>query len=431
MNEEKTLKFSAGCHSFYGKMRARVLSGIATVNGFVMDNKNTYKYLFYSPCHSLPIQFTSIGEYTLLVSPIPDSDIPKETLTFYHPKNNFVELAKGCYFSSSFKQVEYPDDVISIVDEKTKKNSVFFVVGEKGSGKSHFARFLTNHLLNKYKIVNFVDIDPGQPEHVLPHTLGTTYIDSPIFHPPEVQRPYRQSVFFYGDITVNGTNVDRYIRVILNCRDSIISGFPMVINSLGYISGLGYDTHVAISKELRPNLTIVMEINPVGIFPTAPRIKVVPIKCSQSINPQKHRTLRFVEQIKRNSLVSVQQPKKIDIRKVYFCLPMKIDPAEVFSFAVGNIAFMSSCRVSHQVKSSSQDAPVKVTFDVQPREIFGVCLIRAVDTENFTLYVNTPYSVNKATILFITTEFIKTLVADHPVYPSFCQIEIPEYLKSI
>ena len=417
--EEKELEFPPGVHSFYGKMKARVSHGSAIANGYILNEKKSNLHYFYSPCHSLPIQFQSNEKFTLLVSSIPDSQISKDLIEFYFPKDGFEELAKGIFFSSTFQEIKYPDNVMQEIDKKLKKGTIFFVVGDKGTGKSHFARFLTNYLLNKCSEVNFIDVDPGQPEHVLPRTLGTTYIDAPIFHPPEIYKPYNQHAFMYGEIDVNNNSFDRYGEVLKLCHASIKEGYPTVINSLGFIARLGLDVQVMIAKEMHPHLIIHLENEPVDIFNYAIKIKVNPIKCMRSIIPQRHRELRFIERIKRNALASVQQPKKIDIRNVYFYLQRKIDPREVFTYAVGNIAFMSSCKINHKTVFGNANAPVKVAFNSPPFEVFGVCLIRAVDVETFTLYVDTPYSVGNTTALFITPEFIKSIVMDHPVYPSF------------
>lgn len=52
---------------------------------------------------------------------------------------------------------------------------VVAVTGSKGSGKSAFARLLTNSLLNSCGAVAFVDLDPGQPELTPPVCILFTH----------------------------------------------------------------------------------------------------------------------------------------------------------------------------------------------------------------------------------------------------------------
>ena len=69
-------------------------------------------------------------------------------------------------------------------------DTVIFVLGAKGAGKSTFARILVNRLLcagSSRTGVAYLDLDVGQPEHVPPGMLSLTLVHSPLLSPPHVR----------------------------------------------------------------------------------------------------------------------------------------------------------------------------------------------------------------------------------------------------
>eukprot|EP00949_MAST-11_sp_MAST-11-sp1_P002756 g2756.t1 len=149
-----------------------------------------------------------------------------------------------------------------------------FVAGARGLGKSTFCRFVTNSLLTlkekAYPSVAFLDTDIGQPEFTCPGFVSLTLIESrlPILSPAETQ-PRRQQLMkvFVGDISPR-SNPDLYLASI----DTLLLSFstflsqsglagrvPLVVNTHGWVKGLGHHLVEAIAARIGPNHFVKLE----------------------------------------------------------------------------------------------------------------------------------------------------------------------------
>lgn len=97
-----------------------------------------------------------------------------------------VELKLQSYFEEDESESEvlnkskyWTSDVIDKIESKTR----LFVCGGKGTGKSTFLRYAVNKLLNSFKKVVYIDLDPGQPEFGVPGTISVTVVEKPLLGP--------------------------------------------------------------------------------------------------------------------------------------------------------------------------------------------------------------------------------------------------------
>ncbi|KAG0199154.1 Polynucleotide 5'-hydroxyl-kinase grc3 [Mortierella sp. GBA30] len=154
----------------------------------------------------------------------------------------------------------------STVDEnsgRVKRPPVSVVCGGKKMGKSTFSRMILNRMLNRYRKVAFIECDVGQSEFtpvgmVALHVVETPALGAPFTHP---RQPYR--AFFVGNSTPRDDPdyymacikelVKTYYAEVSHTRswedndddyhsdDDDDEHIPLVINTQGWIKGMGYD----------------------------------------------------------------------------------------------------------------------------------------------------------------------------------------------
>ncbi|CAI9112443.1 OLC1v1012895C1 [Oldenlandia corymbosa var. corymbosa] len=185
-------------------------------------------------------------------------------------------------------EITIPEDwsnaVNTIADYDGTCPPVAFVCGPKNCGKSTFARHLLNVLLQRYKRVAYLDTDVGQTEFTPPGLLSLTVIDTitPNLAAPCLKTPER--CFFFGDVS-SKRDPTTYLAFIFSLFDHYRKEFglfnksespnvavPLVINTSGWVKGIGYDLLVEMLKYISPTHVVKICISaenknlPVGVF---------------------------------------------------------------------------------------------------------------------------------------------------------------------
>ncbi|GIX65259.1 polynucleotide 5'-hydroxyl-kinase NOL9 [Babesia caballi] len=122
---------------------------------------------------------------------------------------------------------------------------VLMLHGDKGAGKSTAAVYIVNYLLNHVGTIALLDTDVGQPIFGPPATVSLKFVTEPINAAPHAllaeQRP--EVAYLLGDVKV--TNPATMLRHTHKCfeiyRNAIEDdrGVPLVVNTFGWVSGLG------------------------------------------------------------------------------------------------------------------------------------------------------------------------------------------------
>ncbi|KAL3748319.1 hypothetical protein ACJRO7_009538 [Eucalyptus globulus] len=149
---------------------------------------------------------------------------------------------------------------------------VALICGAKNCGKTTFSRHLLNVLLRRFKRVAYLDTDVGQPEFTPPGFLSLTIVDklTPDLTIPCLKTPER--CFFFGDVSAK-RDPAAYLKCIyalydylreghrsLNSKeDPAIVGLPLVVNTPGWVKGVGFDVLVKTLRYISP--THVVKIN--------------------------------------------------------------------------------------------------------------------------------------------------------------------------
>ncbi|KND01333.1 polynucleotide 5'-hydroxyl-kinase [Spizellomyces punctatus DAOM BR117] len=156
--------------------------------------------------------------------------------------------------------------IASYVDPGQRK--VICIVGSKNMGKSTLARYLINRLLNCYQEVAFLECDIGQPEFTSTGLASLNVVTAPLLGPPFTHlQPPRRS--FYLGATSAKHDPDYYLECLhelYNEYENTIAGtnsgnmVPLVINTHGWIKGMGVDLLVHFLARVRPTNILQMSV---------------------------------------------------------------------------------------------------------------------------------------------------------------------------
>ncbi|KAJ3323668.1 Polynucleotide 5'-hydroxyl-kinase nol9 [Boothiomyces sp. JEL0866] len=239
--------------SIQGIVEIEPLIGSIKVNGHITSNKITV----YSGL---------LGVYT--VEPVKsdyksDRELPFKTLFTVFAIRQLSHEIKGLD-SPQFKNI-FPDfrlessiQPIEYKDSQLKNLSgIICIVGSKNSGKSTLAKYISN----QFEKVCFLDCDVGQPEFTPNGIVSLHVLDDPILGPSFTH----QKVPYHG-ICIGSSaakhDPDTYFNSIIelvNIYRANLSHLPLVVNTSGWVKGVGYDLLISLIKDLQPNYLISLE----------------------------------------------------------------------------------------------------------------------------------------------------------------------------
>ncbi|XP_038723876.1 polynucleotide 5'-hydroxyl-kinase NOL9 isoform X2 [Tripterygium wilfordii] len=191
---------------------------------------------------------------------------------------------------NSSANIYIPDEWVNAVDSVANDSTpspppIALVCGPKNSGKTTFSRYLLNVLLSRYRKVAYLDTDVGQSEFTTPGFLSLTVVDAltPDLAVPCMKRPER--CFFFGD-TSSKRDPTQYLKCIFALYDYYQKEYcmcdkrespgrtelPLVVNTTGWVKGVGYDLLVEILNYIGPTHVVKIKISaesknlPAGTF---------------------------------------------------------------------------------------------------------------------------------------------------------------------
>ncbi|XP_010936308.1 polynucleotide 5'-hydroxyl-kinase NOL9 [Elaeis guineensis] len=311
-------------------------------------------------------------------------------------------------------------------DSCTWPPPITLVCGPGNSGKSTFSRLLLNTLLPRYKRVSYLDTDVGQPEFTTPGCVSLHIIDK---QTPDLTILYLKTperCLFFGDICAK-----KDPKVYLNCIFSLYDHFlsecyqsteldnpakpmlPLVINTSGWVKGIGYDMLVKMLRYMSPSHVVQIRISAES--------KNLPTGTFWLNGSQKHSAKLFEicaapkESLNRQVLIKKDACMIRDLRLIaYFrqCLPRDLD-ISTYQELVHSLALIPPCevllpriKVQHlHCQPSSSDLYHGLDATVVGLAIsswmptssehctpwcVGLGLVRAVDISKDILYLITP-----------------------------------------
>lgn len=180
------------------------------------------------------------------------------------------------YPSSWLKAKDKLHDIYSTLDHRT----VVSVLGGTNMGKSTFCITLANSLLNKFKRVAYIDCDLGQSDFTTYGKVSLVVLDVPVIGPSYTQfripekshhltlRGISDSNNYISSIVDLKQHYDKYISngsSIYNSfqkNDQRIGDYvPLIINTCGWVTGLGQHIHSNLLNQLHVSHVVHFEDN--------------------------------------------------------------------------------------------------------------------------------------------------------------------------
>lgn len=128
------------------------------------------------------------------------------------------------------------------------------VCGRQNTGKSSLLRVLVNSLLNFCSEVLYLDCDPGQCEFTPPATVSLTRVTEPLLGPPFTHVRTPEKAYFLGHVSP-ASQPDSYctaIRALIDHARQVAPKTPLLVNTMGWVNGLGLSLLVDVIRWLRP-----------------------------------------------------------------------------------------------------------------------------------------------------------------------------------
>ncbi|KAJ7969404.1 Protein CLP1-like [Quillaja saponaria] len=150
-------------------------------------------------------------------------------------------------------------------DSEASQGPRVIVVGPTDSGKSTLSRMLLSWAAKLGWKPTFVDLDIGQGSITIPGCIAATPIELPI-DPVEGIPLEMPLVYFYGHTTPSN-NVDLYKVLVKELSEMLEGQFAgnaesqaagMVINTMGWIEGVGYDLLLHSIRTFKANVVLVL-----------------------------------------------------------------------------------------------------------------------------------------------------------------------------
>ncbi|XP_021855500.1 polynucleotide 5'-hydroxyl-kinase NOL9-like [Spinacia oleracea] len=299
---------------------------------------------------------------------------------------------------------------------------VVFICGAKNSGKTTFSRYLLNTFLPKYKRVAYLDTDVGQPEFTPPGCLSLTIIDeaTPDLTIPCLKTPLR--CYFFGDVS-SKRDPETYLNCIFALYDHYSKDLrvssknastgpaelPLIINTPGWVKGLGFDIlvdmlkHIAATHVVKINISSVRKNLPDGAF-WLDELDECSVKLVEMTSARK-------DSYNRSVLVQKEARLIRELRLMaYFrqCFPsnMGITTIKELSLALASLTPyevpISSIKIRHlhcevpnsEVFYSLNAAIVGLAVSYADSQSLPVCvglgIVRGIDTLKNVIYLITP-----------------------------------------
>ncbi|KAJ3172855.1 hypothetical protein HDU87_007779 [Geranomyces variabilis] len=191
-----------------------------------------------------------------------------ETANFTRIPGLYPIIAGSADISPLILPLEWERAVDKLCSATAAERKVLCTVGSKNMGKSTFGRYLVNRLLNIYPKAAFLECDVGQSEFTPSGMMSLHVISAPILGPPfsHLLTPYRS---VYIGATSPKCDPDCYLaglrhlygvfeRDFLQANDFV----PLVINTHGWIRGMGLDLLVHFLHSVQPTHIFQLAVPP-------------------------------------------------------------------------------------------------------------------------------------------------------------------------
>ncbi|XP_015911039.2 polynucleotide 5'-hydroxyl-kinase NOL9 [Parasteatoda tepidariorum] len=308
---------------------------------------------------------------------------------------------------------ESEDDLRNEPDFKKVTGFRILISGPRKAGKSTMLRYLVNSFLNRYPEVYYLDTDPGQSEFTPPGGISLVKVTQPLFGPAysHIKKPVK--MIFTGTITPE-TSPPMHMRSITRMIKTFNSHFPdkiLVVNTIGWLTGVGNLIHEHIKKTLLPVVEIELSSSLSDLEMT---LEGRLLRCSVGFErdaatstkqgdnrPQDLRDWALLSYIGQCQTYFLQPHTLNEFRPACICW----DNIAVYNFnkrlmhnryyEALNASVVALCHVKESCILTPTSPDYPLTLEEEPdNDCLGYGFVRAVDEEQHLLYIVTPLSCN-------------------------------------
>ncbi|XP_011314586.1 polynucleotide 5'-hydroxyl-kinase NOL9 [Fopius arisanus] len=323
------------------------------------------------------------------------------------------------------------------------------VAGGKSVGKSTTGRYFVNRLLEISKTVLFVDLDLGQAEFTPSGCISVNVVQQPLLGAnfTHLRTPYHQIYVGGADPTKYLMNYIEGVRLLYEFleRCEELEGLPVVINTMGFCKGIGWDIMCYVIRMMRPNQVVQItskraknnydqlltcEImnrqNPTWnvSMENIPedslkyQLHVMETEAESpsqngeqwNIEPYQQREIVMLaylsgilnakrgERGPKHELTSINEvvPYEVPFSAVKISLGKPLVP-QILSVMNGNIVAMCGivCQDTESSESREKVGYPEVMMRAPPAVCYGFGILRGIDMTKEKLYINTPLSLSE------------------------------------
>ncbi|RYR56673.1 hypothetical protein Ahy_A05g022355 [Arachis hypogaea] len=169
-------------------------------------------------------------------------------------------------------------DAVEFIVSKWSPPPIVLICGAKNCGKTTFSRHLMNVMLQNgmcsYAKVAYLDTDVGQPEFTPPGFLSLTIVDKVTsdLTTPCLKTPER--CLYFGDVS-SKRDPSTYLNYVFSIFDYYRREYymfdeednspgtlvPLIVNTPGWVKGIGYDILVDMLKHICPTQVVKIGIS--------------------------------------------------------------------------------------------------------------------------------------------------------------------------
>uniref|UniRef100_A0A452GHH3 Polynucleotide 5'-hydroxyl-kinase NOL9 n=1 Tax=Gopherus agassizii TaxID=38772 RepID=A0A452GHH3_9SAUR len=151
------------------------------------------------------------------------------------------------------------EELIQACREEDDGCPVILVCGPKSIGKSTLNRYLINLLLNHLPCVEYLECDLGQTEFTPPGCVSLINVSEPCLGPPFTHQRMPRKMVYYGEVSCE-QDTERYIDTVKYVFNSYKKEVPLVINTMGWVKGVGLLLLIDIIRLLAPSHIVQINV---------------------------------------------------------------------------------------------------------------------------------------------------------------------------
>lgn len=375
----------------------QVKTGKIEVNGFYLTPESDQMEVFSENMHVLQ-SITGAENSTSFV--VLTSGLSMKNGSLEPPESNSSGTPQ-----SDVRMLQLSEEAKTFAANLYKDGNIkrpLLLCGARNTGKSTYARYLVNVLLNRYQNVAFLESDVGQSEFTPPGLVSLTIVREPLFGPPHTHQQTPACAFFIG-ANASNSHPRLYAQSIMQCYDHYRrflggQGVPLIINTQGWVTGLGLDLLHKTVKYIQPHVVEMRNNFEVLDFPGSTVLQAHARRNTPSLTAHA-RTLAFAAYFlpKLPSLNDVgrvlirEKPVQLDRKRTWLhaLFGELREPIETF-----NGMLVGLCCAPSLSEPSASPVLAHLPDDAL---CVGLAIVRAISDE--VLYLVTPANVDHVNLL--------------------------------